>query len=131
LRIASSAAPSSSVRVTLIQRCEVVDARVVDEDVQAAKRPFCRGKQSPNVVGHGHVCLDGNRFAAFSRDLGDHLVSSGLAQCIVHDHRRTLRRQMPGNGGADPLGCPGDDGNLSSQLLRGHHALLSTGEMRR
>ena len=49
-----------------LQRRELVDARVVDEDVELAESFFCVGHQTVNIFGLGNIGLDGDRLASVS-----------------------------------------------------------------
>ena len=98
-----------------LERRELVDAGVVDEDVEPAERLLRLGEQALDVGLLRHVGLDGDGLAALAGDLGDDAVGPFLAGGVVDDDGRPLGRQVPGDGGADALGRAGDDGDLARE----------------
>ena len=82
----------------------------------AAERLLRLGEQPLDVGRLGDVALHGDGLAALAGDLGDDAVRAFLAGGVVHDDRRALGAQRPGDAGADALRCAGDDGDLTLQL---------------
>ena len=83
---------------------EVVDAGVVDEDVELAEGVLGLGEEAGDVGGFGDVCLHGDGLAALGLDVGDDGVGAGLAAGVVDDDRGALGGEMLGDGGTDALG---------------------------
>ena len=111
-----------------LDRRELVDARVVDEDVELAVA-LDRGLDDPaRVVGLGHVAADGDRLAAVGGDGRHDGLRPGLAGGVVDDHRGTLGGERLGDGGADALGRAGDHCNLAGEPA--HDRFPSTGSRR-
>ena len=104
------------------QRQELVEARVVDEDVELAERFLCFGKKTLNILGLGNIGLDGDSLPLLLGDALDDGIRSGLAAGVVDDDGCALGRQVLGNRGADSLGSPGDNGDFSLQPV--HRSLL-------
>ena len=63
----------------LLERGELVDAGVVDEDVELAERLLRLGEEPPDVGLLGDVGLHGDGLAALASDLGDDAVGPFLA----------------------------------------------------
>src|SRR6188768_3905215 len=87
-----------------LERLELVDARVVHEDVEPAEGGLGFGDEAGDVSGLGDVALNGDGLAAGGDDLGDNLVSTGLAGGIVDDDGSSGGGEVLGDGGADALG---------------------------
>ena len=102
----------------LLERGELVDARVVDQDVEPAERLLRLGEQAEDVGGIGHVRLHGDRLAPLGGDLGHDAVRAFLAGGVVDDHGRPRLGQVFRDGGTDALGRAGDDGDLARESLR-------------
>src|SRR5262249_50841909 len=102
---------------------KLVNAGVVDEDVDPPERLLRLGEESADVPLLRQVGADGHGLAAVARDLGNHTVGPLLARRVVHDDGRSLRGQMFRDVGPDPLGRPGDHRDLAFQFA-GHDRLL-------
>jgi len=100
----------------LLDRGELVDARVVDQDVEAAESLLRLGEEVPNVVLLGDVRPHGDCLASLGGDLGHDAVGPLLAGGVIDDHRGAFGRQVQGDRGPDPLGRAGDDRNFSIKL---------------
>ena len=96
---------------------EIVDAGVVDQDVELAERLFGFGEESLDFGRFGDVGLHGDGLAAFFVDVGDDAVRAFLAGAVVDDDGRAFGGQLFGDRGADAFGCPGDDGDFASEFL--------------
>jgi hypothetical protein len=60
----------------ILDRSELIDAGVVDEDVKPAERFLRLGKEALNVVLIGDVRLDGDGFAPLANDLAPSLLDA-------------------------------------------------------
>jgi len=70
------------------ERSEFVNARVVDEDIEASISRDRRIDDALRPGRFGHVARHGNGLAACGDDLGDDGVGAGLARCIIDDDGR-------------------------------------------
>src|SRR6188768_2434601 len=95
---------------------ELVDARVVHEDVEPAKGGLGFGDEAGDVSGLGDVALNGDGLAAGGLDLGDDRIGTSFAGGIVNDDGRTGGGEVLGDGGADALGGTGDEGYFIGEL---------------
>ena len=102
----------------LLDRSELVDARVVDQDVEPAERLLRLGEQPPDVGLPGHVRLHGDGLAPLAGDLGDDAVGPLLAGRVVDDDRRPFGRQVLRDRRPDPLGRARDDRDLAREFAR-------------
>jgi hypothetical protein len=100
----------------VFERRELVDAGIVHQDVERAERLLRLGEQALDVRLSRDIGLHRNGLAALAGDLGHHAVGAVLAGGVVDDDRRAFIRQMLGDGGANPLGCPGHDRHLVREL---------------
>ena len=100
----------------LLERRHLVDAGVVDQDVEMAVSLDGGVDDGLGVGGLGDVALDGDGLAAGGGDGLDDLVGAGLAGGVVDDDGRAVGGQRLGDGGADALGGAGDDGDFSGKL---------------
>jgi len=100
----------------LPERRKLVDARVVDKDVQAAEGFLGLGEEALHIGCLGHIPLHRDRFAALSHDLGNHTVGALFAGGVIHHDGRSLRGQALRNTLANSLGCAGDDRDFIVQL---------------
>jgi len=99
-------------------RCELVDARVVHQDVEPAERRLRLREQAADVRLLREVRLHRDRLTAGPLDLRHNLVGAGLARRVVHHHRRTLRGELLRDLGSDALRRAGDHGDLPGELVR-------------
>ena len=109
----------------VFERGKLIDARVVDEDVELVELVLRFGEQPLDVGRVGDVGLNGHRLAAILRDLADDAVGGFLAGGVVDDDGRAFGREMPGDGCADSLRGAGDDGHFAEKLL-GHDMIPLT-----
>src|SRR5260221_8678595 len=105
-----------------LERRELVDAGVVDQDIEPAIRLLGFGKEPLDVVRLGDIGLNGECFAALLLNAFDDGVRASLAACVIDYDRRALRRQMLGNGRSDSLGGSRNDSYFVLQLA--HDFLL-------
>lgn len=56
-------------------------------------------------------------FATLPGDGRDDSIRSFFARRIIDDDRRARRAEMRGDGGPDPFGRAGDDGDFASEFL--------------
>ena len=106
-----------------LERRELVDARVVDEDVDRAERLDGLGDHAFHVFGIGQVAVDGDGFATLGDDGGDHAVGGLFAGAVVDGNRRTLGGEPSRDFGTDAFGCAGYERNFAFESL-GHRMLF-------
>ena len=68
-----------------------------------------RVDETLRLGGLGDIALHGDGFATGGCDGGDHGVRAGLAGGVVDDDGGAFGGERLGDGGADTLGCAGDD----------------------
>ena len=100
----------------VFERGELVDARIIDQDVELTECLLRLGEEPMDVGLVGDVCLHGDRPAALGGDFRDDAVGARLARAVVNDHGRTLSRQVLRDRRTDPLGGPRDDCNFCSKF---------------
>src|SRR5207244_2671052 len=83
---------------------KLVDAGVVDQDIEPAECLLRLGKQTLDLCRLREIGLHGDCLAPAVRNLGNDAVGVRFARSIVDNNGRALGRQMLGDGGADPLG---------------------------
>ena len=98
--------------VTASSGRELIDAGVVDEDVEPAEGLFGFGEETVDVGLFGDVALDGDGFAALGGDFGDDFVRAGLAGGVIDDDGGAFGARCFGDGSADAFGGAGDDCDL-------------------
>ncbi len=99
------------------ERRKFVNARVVHENIKPAERVLRFGEQAFNVRLLSHVPLHRDSFAAGLGDFTDNFIRAGFAGSVIDDDRSALRREIFGDGSADALGRPRDDGDLAAQFF--------------
>jgi hypothetical protein len=100
----------------LFKRRELIDARVVDEDIETSVR-FDGGIDNALCVGGLlDIAAHGDRVAAGLRNGGDDCISACLAGGVVDDDRRAFRGERFSNGRADTFRCAGYDGYFAGEL---------------
>jgi hypothetical protein len=77
--------PVEVLRGDAAEGLEVVDASVVDEDIELAEGGFGLGEEAGDVFGVRDVSLDGDGLAAFGLDVGDDGVGACLTAGVVDD----------------------------------------------
>jgi hypothetical protein len=92
-----------------------VDARVVDQDVDAPERVHCSVGQRRPIGPAGHIRSDGEDPAARGSELAGGAVGS-LRIAIGHRDGRAPRGQFDRDGAPDPLASPRDNGHLAVEL---------------
>src|SRR5208282_1171268 len=97
-------------------RGKIVNAGVVDEDIEATVGLLGFGEETIDVGLFGDIALDGEGFAAFAGDVGDDFIRARLAGGIVDDYRRTFGGEGLGDTSADAFGSAGDNGYLIFKL---------------
>ena len=105
-----------------LQRRELVDARIVDENVDRAERLDGLGDHFFHMPGVGQIAMDGDGFAALADDGGDHALGGLLAGAVVDGNRRALSGEPGGDFGADAFGCAGHQRHFAFKSL-GHLCL--------
>ena len=108
-----------------VERQKLIEARVVDQDVERAKRRDTLCKQTLDVVGPRDVGLDGDGLAPLFSNTLDDGFGAGLATGVVDHDRRSLGREMFGDRCANAFGSSGDDGDFSYQTAHGNLLLCS------
>src|SRR4029453_1754940 len=107
----------------VLERGELVDARVVDQDVETTEGLPRLGEEPIDLLLLRHVGLHRDGLTTTASDVGDHAVGTLLAGGIVDDDGGAGLGPMPGGGGADPPGGPGDVGHLVAELA---HVAISS-----
>ena len=102
-----------------LERRELVNARVVDEDVDRTERLHGLRDDAFHVFGIGQVAVHGDSFATLGDDGGDHAVGGLFAGAVVDGNRRTLGREPGGDFGTNAFGCAGHERNFAFESL-GH-----------
>jgi len=87
-------------------------ARVVDEDVHAAKRVLRAPRQHLHLCRIGYVAGDGGRPPAKAADLTRQRLQLRAAAC-ANCHIRPFARQCQRDGAPDAAAGPRDDGALA------------------
>ena len=95
---------------------ELLDAGVVDEDVEVAEVLDGCVDEALSLSGLRDIATDGDGFATGGCDGGDHIVRTSLAGGVVDDDGGALRGERFGDGGSDTLGCAGDDCDFTCEL---------------
>jgi hypothetical protein len=85
------------------QRDELVNASVIDQDVDLAERFLCFSEQSLDVCLPGDVALDGDCFSAALTDLVYNSVRIVFCGGVVNNYRCALRREIFRDARADSL----------------------------
>ena len=108
--------------VKLVHRSQagVQHARVVDQNVNAAKLFQRNAGQLAAVLILGDVRGNGHNGAAFCGDFRGHIVQRGLAAC-ADDDVGALACEQHGGCGAHAGVAAGDDGGLACQIAHGKH----------
>ena len=99
-----------------LDRAELVNAGVVDEDVEAAKVFDGCVDDALRFGGLGDVAPHGDSLAAGRGDGGDDGVRAGLAGGVIDDDGCAFRGEGFGDGGADAFGCAGDDCDFACEF---------------
>src|SRR5262245_18568179 len=97
---------------------EIVDSRVIDENVELVKGLFRFNKEALDLGRLGESGLDSDSLATFALDLLYDTVRALFAGGIIDDNGSTFCRQMAGDGCADALGRTGNDRHFALKLLR-------------
>jgi hypothetical protein len=106
----------------LVDRIRVLDARIVDQDVQAPEAARRGLDRVVNLLGLRHV-------GAVKGDLDPGLALEGrtglldlvrVAEPVQH-HLAAFLGERPGHGEPDPAGRSGDEGGLALQSLARRH----------
>ena len=105
---------------------KLIDAGVVDEDVDLAEGLFGFGEEALCVRCLGDIALYGNGFAALGGDVRNDLVRACLAGCIVDDDLGAGGSEVAGDLRTDALGRASNDGDLTLKLAHGAVLLCLT-----
>jgi len=95
---------------------ELIDAGIVDENIDPAERLLGLFEQPAHVRRLGDVGLHRNGLAAFGRDRGRNAVGALLVGRIIDHHGGACRRQGFGGRGADALGGARDHRDFSFEI---------------
>src|SRR5580698_223011 len=95
---------------------ELVDTRIVDQNVELPKRLFRLGKEALYVGGLCHVSLDRNRLAALAGNFRHDAIRAFAAGSVVDYDRSTFCSQTFCDACADALRCSGYHGDFSLKL---------------
>ena len=98
------------------ERRKLVDAGIVDQNVDRAKGRLGFGEQAPDLFALRDIALDRDGLATFRFDGGHDPVGALTARRIVDHHGRTLGRQRPGDPSPDAFRGPRDDRDLACQF---------------
>jgi hypothetical protein len=98
------------------ERCELVDARVVNEDVEASIVLDGCIDDSLCLGCFGDVAFHGDSLAAGRGDGCDDSVRAALARGIIYDYRCAFCGEGLGDSGSDTFGCAGNDGDFTCKL---------------
>jgi hypothetical protein len=101
----------------LLDRGHLVNACVVDEDVELAERSLRFGEHTVNVRLLRDVRLNCDGLAAAAGYFGDDLVCARFAGGVVDDHGRAFGRELFGDGGSDVFGCACDDSDFAAEFI--------------
>jgi len=87
----------------VVQGRELVETRVVDEDVDHTERLDGLSDHGFHLVGVGEIAMDSDGFASLAGDGRHHAVRSLPAGTVVDGNRGTLSRKTSGDFGTDAL----------------------------
>ncbi len=104
----------------VFERRELIDARVVNQNVETAEGFFRFCKKVFDVVLLRDVRLDGDRLSAFFCYFVDHLVRRFLGRRIVNHYRSAFDGKILGDTGADSLRRTRHNRNFPSKLFISH-----------
>src|SRR5688572_17259792 len=107
-----------------LQRSELIDACVVNEDIEPAEGVMGLSEQASNVSLTRHIGLHRNGLSARVLDFVDQLCSGHFAGSIIHDDGGICGRQMPRDGRANALRRARNDGNLALKFPGWSHMLF-------
>ena len=110
------------------QRREIVNSRIVDQDVEATERLLGFREECLNFRLFRNIGFHRDGLATVLRDLRDDGFRAFLAGRIIDDHRGAFRGEMLGDGGANAFGCSGDDCNFSFDFFHNDFQFLVGGE---
>ena len=95
---------------------ELVDARVVDKDVETTEVFDGSVDEAFGFRSLGYVSADGDGLATCLGDCANDGIGTGLARCVVDDDGGAFGGERFSNGGSDSLGSAGDDCDFSCEL---------------
>ena len=104
-------------------RRELVDARVVDQDVEAAEILDGGVDDALRFRCLGNITTDSDSLAAGCCDRIDDGSRAGLARRVIDHHRRACSGERLGDGGPDTFGCACDHCYLTLEFA--HFVSLS------
>ena len=108
----------------LLDRADVGDAGVVDEDVEATELAVQIVKRAPHVIGRRHVAAPGDRVAARRAD-GVRRRLRGLVD-VEDDRPSPLTSEQRGDRRADSRAGAGHHGDLAMQIEHGGREISHT-----
>src|SRR5580698_6012326 len=95
---------------------ELVDTRIVDQNVELPKRLFRFGKEALHIGGFRHVSLDCNRLAALAGNFRHDAICAFAAGSVVDYDRSAFCSQTLCDACANALRCSGNNGDFSLKL---------------
>src|SRR5262245_13187416 len=102
----------------VFQRREIVNARVVDENIELVECLFRFDKETIDLGRLGEIGLNSDSLAAFAFNLLDDAIGTLLTGGIIDDYGSAFRGQLPGDGRTDAFGSTRNDRHFALQLLR-------------
>ena len=106
-------------------RGELVNARVVDQDIQTAVILDGCIDDALRLGGFRDVAPHGNCPATGCSDGGHHGICSGFAGGIVDHNRSAFCGECLSDGGSDTFGCACDDCDLTFEFTHVHFSFKS------
>src|SRR5262249_34040567 len=96
------------------QRYELIDAGVIDHDVELAESFLCFGKQSVDFCLFRDVALDRDRLSTALANFVDKAICTLFVGPIINDHGRPLVCELFCDACANSFGCPRYHRNFST-----------------
>lgn len=97
-------------------RQKLVDAGIVDENIQATEGALSFGEDAGYFLRFCYIALNGDGFATLLVDPLNYGIGAGLAACVGDDNGCAFFGKMLRNGSANSLGGSGDDRDLPVQF---------------
>jgi len=86
-----------------IERQKIIDAGIIDQNVEPAERLLRLREDFLHIRRLGDVAMHGDRFAALGFNVRDDALSAFLARGVVDDDRRPFGREPFGDSRANAL----------------------------
>ena len=100
----------------LLDRRELINGGVVDENVEVAEGLFGFGEDVFHVLDFADIAVDGDGLAAGLHDLGDDAIRALLVGGVIDDDRGALDAESLGDAGTDALGSARDHCDFIAEL---------------